>query len=570
MAYDDDRSRLGLRCVEARRLSDAAFNVQKRYIQRWQAIAEIFCPARADFTQSLTDNGAEYDALYTIQPQLALRSLSQSIGAMTRPKGVDWFKLTVEDEDLAEVDVVQRWCHDATQTMKRAVYRAGANFAAAMAESDRDYALIGNSVLRRSYNADESSLLFSCAHPRDCAWVENSEYQVDELHEKMRRPLRYFAHLFGAAALPSEWRKRLDTNPLDEVTVCRSVVPINRDSYDRTERPRTTARYASLYHAMDVKESEAAIREGFFDSFPYVVRRWARNGQSPYGESMAAQHALADGRSLNTAAMSVLKSIEWQVDPPMTAVDEAIVGEVRLEAGGVTLIDQEFARSAKGKALDRIEVGDPRDGLNYLAMTEARIDKSFYQHLLRMPEREMTAQEFMRRLRMVLRDAAPVFEPIESEYSRLMEGVLELMLRVSSQDGWGAFQPGPPEIGASRTEFEFLSALNAEQDELQRAEALEVQTQHERLLAAGSSAADYIDMDEVTRASLKGFNPKWIKKTEDVEALRQQRAQQQADRQKAEEAAMVADMALKAKPDTMRMLKQEAADAGIPTGQVRR
>lgn len=294
----------------------------------WQAQAEIFYPERADFTAEQSSGVERYEGIYTSVPQRMRRDMANNLGAMLRPRGKEWFKASVRPVTLAKGHAAKRWLETATSTQRNIVYASGANFTRAFAESDQDYVCFGNSVIRHSYNREGDGLLFQCSHMKDNAWAVNAEGVVDENHEKMQMDLRQVRQLFGVEAMPKDWLKMLDQEPHRKVVVQRCVAPIDDDQYEKGERPRADARFMSLYMACGVKEEEAGLGEGFFNWFPYLIRRWMTVSGEPYGRSPCTGVALSDARTLNVAQQALLKSIEWKVDPPKVAAHDAIIGEI--------------------------------------------------------------------------------------------------------------------------------------------------------------------------------------------------------------------------------------------------
>ena len=93
------------RVQDLRAQGDALFSRRSGIMSLWQEQAENFYPTRADFTRhdpwGYTEGRDFMDGLMTGSPVLAHRELSDQFAAMLRPKGKDWFGMTVEDERVA-------------------------------------------------------------------------------------------------------------------------------------------------------------------------------------------------------------------------------------------------------------------------------------------------------------------------------------------------------------------------------------------------------------------------------------------------------------------------------------
>lgn len=568
MAYDDtssegkkpDRDAMQMRGDKARKMAEAAFKKQAVYAPLRQAQAEIFYPERADFTMTYTDAAERYDGLATSEPSMMRQSMAQRLGAMMRPRGKHWFRVQAFPERIMEDDDAKRWCEDATNTMRNIVYSPSANFTKAMGESDHDYVTFGNAVIAHPYNTDQTGLIFTCLHLNDCAWSKNADGKVDTMHNRMRLTLRQIVQLFGLDALPREWRDEWNQGHYEvKKQLYRSVYPIGEGDFAPSERIMRTAQFHACYTAIDVdKDGTLATRQ--FKSFPFTVREWMSVSQDDYARSPCTSVALADGRTLNSAEADLLTGIELKVRAPLVARKSALEGPLALQAGSVTFVN-DYEESKQGAPVRPIDVGEPRYGMEYVERTSERIARAFFENLLTLPEGEMTAYEVSERIEMYVRDAAPVFEPMEAENAMLMDSVF---VRAMDKGAFGEVYPdgsieGLPEaLSEADIRFEFetplseaLKKLKASQfDQLVgRATAL-ISSQHPEAIAA----LDNTDWDEAWRDAMDGAAPaKWQKKKDQVEAIRAQRAAQMEQAKAEEQAMQVADTAAKANPENIRM-----------------
>jgi hypothetical protein len=545
------RGRLNERGERWLKRGNALFVEKDAFNQLFQAEAEIFYPERADFFGDRAQGDERYDGIFTSVPQRMRRDMANNLGAMLRPRGKEWFKCVARPDRLNEDKINQRWLERTTKTMRNIVYAPTANFTRAMAESDNDYVCFGNAIIRHTYNQAASGLLFTCAHLKDCAWSENHEGVVDELHERMQMTLKQAVGLFGKDNLPKEWRDNCEDHPERKVKVQRCVAPLELYEYDKTERPRKNARYLSIYMACEVDEKEAGLGEGYFNWFPYLVRRWMTVSGEAYGRSPCAGVALADARTLNVAQQALLKSVEWAVDPPKTAAHDAIIGEINLRAGAITYYDPEaMGQSPTRKAIENLESGDPRFGIELTDRLAIQIGRSFFQDLFKLPEKQMTAYEAGKWIEEYVRDAAPVFEPMEAENAQLMDGVFE---RASEK---GAFEEAPEDLQGAEVSYEFETPLSSAYRDLRNQQATQLVTDMTLQAELSPDSLDNINWDEVTRGRMQNLPTDWARDPDKVKAMRDSRAESQAEDAAKQEMAVAADMALKAKPENLKMMDE--------------
>jgi hypothetical protein len=232
------------------------------------------------------------------------------------------------------------------------------------------------------------------------------------------------------------------------------------------------------------------------------------------------------------------------------------MGEIRLDSDGVTYIDTEYLKDGKNP-IQTLEVGEPRYAVEYIDRKNQEAAIAFFMDLLVVPEREMTLGEFTQRFKIALRDAAPVFEPIESEYSLMMEGVFDLMLNAKGPaEPWGVFTPAPQEIQGAEFRYEFQTALTEAFNDLRRIEGKDAIEQYLLLKQMQDPAADNINVDQIIRDGQANLPPKWTRPEKDVAIMREERAKAAQEAEEAEQVAMVAQTAARANPENMKMAQQ--------------
>lgn len=495
-----------------------------------QAIAELFYPERADFTTRTVPGDERYWDIFDEEPMLLRRDLANQLGAMIRPRGRDWFAAKAYPRDLNEIDSVRRWCEEATETMRDVIYASGTNFTKAMAQSDNDYVAFGTAIVTHTYNRDRTGLVFTCLHPRDCAWEENSDGEIDVMHERMRLTMAQVDQL--GFVIPKEWLHRYEKDPQTEVEIRRCVYPVEySEKMEGAKGPPRAARFAVAY--LD-KESRLQLKtksgaQPYFRTWPYLVRRWMTVSGEPFGRSPCTSVALASSRMLNQAQLSVIESLEKLVNPPLMAADDSLVGEVQIRANGITFYDPTLDYGNR-KPIESLDVGRPDWGMDFVDRGHAFLARAFLQNQIQFPQidKEMTAYEASKLWEQYIRNAAPVFEPMEAENAQLMEGVFERIYDADGPDKSGGFEPPPEELEGADVKFEFETPLSEAYRRLKVDKALEADGYIMTRIQTNPGVVDLIDMDQMDRDALKAILPaKSLRKVEDVEATRAERAQKQ-------------------------------------------
>lgn len=532
-----------------------AFTRQGNWHTLCQAIAELFYPERADFTTKTVPGDERYWDIFDEEPMILRRDLSNQIGAQMRPRGRDWFMAKAYPRHLNKIEDVRIWCEEATETIRDVIYASGTNFTKAFSQSDNDYVAFGTSILTHTYNRDRTGLVFECLHPRDCAWEENADGHIDVMHERMRKTMAQIDQM--GFVIPKEWTDRYQKDPQCEVMIQRCVYPIEYFDEGGGKRPPRMARYAVKYLAPDCL-AELKTKSGaqpYFRTWPYLVRRWSTVSGEPFGRSPCTSVALATARTLNQAQLSVIEALEKLVNPPLLAPDDGIVGEVQIRANGITFYDPTLDYGSR-RPVEALEVGRPDFGMDFALERRQFLARAFLQNLIRFPQvtKEMTAFEASKLWDQYIREAAPIYEPMEQENAQLMEGVFERVMDADGPGKWGGFAE-PPDVlmeaaseGGVEIKFEFETPLSEAHKRLKLEKAMEANGYITQRLATNPDIVDLVDQDEMDSEALKAILPaKAIRKREDVASIREEKTQQRQAQQAIEMAMQAAGGAGKGK-----------------------
>jgi len=490
---------------------------------RNQHIADHFYPERADFTTAL-NQGDDFAAhLVTGYPLYVRRSLGDAICIMQRPKSLQWFKQTVRDNEWGEQTplAVRQWLEYAQSVQWRAMYDRKSNFVRSMKEGDHDFATFGQCVVSVEVNWRDTALLFRNWHLRDVAWDEDSYGQVASIHRNWEPTVREIMHRFKK--LSPRVQRLIAEQKLDERVHVRHVI-IRADEYgDKGGSPDALKRgkkhpWVSVY--LDCDEKFVMQEVGSWTRV-YALPRWQTISGSQYAMSPATLIGLPDARLLQAMTLTLLDAGERAANPPIIGVKEKIRGDLNLFPGGFTHVEADYDNRT-GRVLEPLAVdksGLPF-GLDLLDATSAAMSRAFYLDKLSMPARapEMTAYEVAQRVQEYMREAAPLFQPMEEEYTgAICELVFETLLMV------GAYGPSdrfPEELSGRDIDFEFETPIATTKDR-QKGELL---LEAVGLLAQGVESdpgvAKLLNFSTAMRDAFEGIGvpAMWMRSEDDVDA----------------------------------------------------
>ena len=506
------------------------FDSRASLMSLWQEIADNFYPQRADFT-SVRTLGTDFAAnLNSSYPLIVHRELSGAIGSTTRRKDVEWFKISVKRSELLD-NSGREWLEWATSVQRSAMYDIVANFETASGQADADWAAFGNPIISQEVNWKKTALLYRCWHPRDVAWCENEEGAVSDRHHNVRPTARWLAQQFGTEKLHPEVRRCLEPgrNPYQRINCRRIVMPA--ENYDDISNGRKLP-WVSIYLDID---NQVMIDQRPSWTPIYIIPRWQTVSGSQYAYSPAVVAGLPDARLIQAMTLTLLEAGEMAVRPPMAAAGEVIQGGIQLFAGGITQIDSSYDERL-GKPLYPIlsDSGALPFGEEMLTRKEELLSRAFYLNKLRqLPLKDdMTAYEASVWTKDYIREALPLFSPLESQYNGpLCEQTFEDLMRANA---FGPWQEIPQSIRGHDIEWKFVSPLS---DAIERQKVDHFMEAKGLLLQAAEldpAALAIMNARKAAREALAGGGTpsSWMRSETEVEAHAQQmQAQQQAQAQ---------------------------------------
>jgi len=521
MAQSAQQRKTGMSTKQLRELADHLFGKKGSLISLWQEISENFYPERADFTVKRYLGEEFASNLMSSYPILARRDMTDQVGTMLRNTNKPWFNMVASDPSREDHEA-KAWLQWATGTMRRAMYSRATLFTKATAQGDADFATFGQAVLTVRLNRNADDLIYRCWHLRDIAWMEDEDGSICAVFRRWKPSYRTLMRTFDGRNGSSVHRKVIEAaqkTPNDECECYHFMVAA--DMFDGEDKGLP---YRSIYydcaHEHEMESVAQRNRE-------YVIPRWLTVSGSQYAHSPATVAALPEARLLQSMTYTLLEAGEKIVNPPMVATEQAIRSDVALYAGGLTYVDMEYdeRNGAALRALTQDSHGMPLSQ-NMQADSRSLIAQCFYLNKLMLPQRgpEMTAYEVGQRVQEYVRNALPLFEPMEAEYNG---GICEETFAVGRQAGlFGSPFDWPKKLRGADIDFRFASPLHDAIDSQKGQKFLEMKQMLAEAVALDPSAAVVVDSVTALRDALEGVGvpTKWTRSKEDAEAILQDQA----------------------------------------------
>ena len=476
----------------------------------WQEILDYTMPRKADITFVRSKGEKRTERLFDSTAITAANLLASSLqGTLTSPS-LAWFHLKLRNQDLNEDRNIQLWLEDTARRMYDTFNDT--NFNTEVHELYLDLCSIGTAAL--FVEESDTGIHFSALHIAEYYIQENTAGKVDTLYRKYKLTARQAVQEFGEDNVGEKVKKAAGDSPEKKFNFIHAVEPT--EDYERALGKAGTK---LPFHSCHVcVEDKMKVRVGGYNEFPYLVPRWSKATGEIFGRS-PAYNALPDIKTLNKAVEIGLKAWAKAIDPPLLVQDDGVIGRVRMTPAGITVVRSDTA-------IKPLQIGANWQ-ITDMKETQLRtaIRQAYYSDQLQLQEGpQMTATEVQVRYELMQRLLGPTLGRFQSEFlNPLIERVFGIMLRA------GVLLPPPEEIGDSTIDVEYVGPLARSQ---RMEEAVGVERLYQlamNVAQADPGIMDLIDHDEAIRirATLLGVPKTILRGRDEVDEMRQMRAQQQ-------------------------------------------
>ena len=518
----------------------------------WQEILDYVMPRKADITFKRTKGEKRAEILFDSTAITASNLLAASLqGTLTSPS-LQWFSIKVRNEELMENRDVQLWLEDSSKRMYNLFNET--NFNTEVHEMYLDIVTIGTGALfveEGNGGYEKNQIHFNTMHIAEYYIQENTSGYVDTLYRRYKLSARQAVQEFGEDNLGEKVLKAAKEKPDKMFNFIHAVEPL--EDYERTMGKSDTK---LPFHSCHVcEEDKMFVRGGGYNEFPYLVPRWSKATGEIFGRS-PSYNALPDIKTLNKAVEIGLKAWAKAIDPPLLVQDDGVIGKVRMTPGGITVVRNDAA-------IKPLQIGSNWQ-ITDLKENQLRtaIRQAYYSDQLQLQDGpQMTATEVQVRYELMQRLLGPTLGRFQSEFlNPLIDRVFGLMFRAN------AFLPVPEIIRGETIDVEYVGPL-ARSQRMEEAVAVERLYQLAmQVVQLDPSIMDIIDHDEAIRmrANLLGVPKSVLRGKEEVDEMREAKAQQAAMEQQMMQQQQMAEVAQKqagiasemAKPETREIIEE--------------
>lgn len=504
----------------------------------WEEIAERVLPRQMGFVGERTAGEKRTQKIFDSRALIGLERFANVMDSMLTPRQTKWHNLKVTNPELQRERDVQNWFYEVNQRLFDYRYAPKANFSGQNTERWMSVGAFGTGCIFIDYFPGVG-IRYKNIHLKDLFFCENHQGMIDTVYRRVMMTARQMEQKFGRDKLPAKVLSRLDdpSKKEEQFEVLHCVMP--REDYDPGRADARGMPWASLYVAVDEK---APLSEGGYTSFPYAVSRYVTAPNEIYGRS-PAMTALPDIKMVNEMSKSDIRATHKLVDPPLLLNDEGMLG------GGAMKVDMRpnalnfGGVDSQGRQMIQPFQTGARVDLNESKMEQRRqsIDDAFlvtlFQILVETPR--MTATEALIRAQEKGMLLTPTMGRQQSEaLGPQIEREIDLLL---THD---LLPPMPEILIEAGGEYEII--YDSPMSRMQRAEELVgVQRTMELLTPFANIDPTVLDIFHPDRlaqltAEVSGVPNPVIRTDEEIQQLRQGRAQQQQQQQVVDAAQPIA------------------------------
>lgn len=501
----------------------------------WRELADYILPRRYKWliTPNQGNRGSPInqriiDSTGTLAARVTAAGL---LSGMTSPTST-WFRLTIDDAELAEYWEVKVWLDEVARRMRAVL--AESNFYNTLATMYGDLVIFGTAPMLIYEDYENVINCFNtCAGEYYLA--NGKRGNVDTFYREFVQTTSQVVAEFGLENCSPTVQQAVKTGGAGrsrEIIVCHAIEP--NDRYVEGLPGLAGMAYREVFWEYG-STKERVLRVRGYNEAPFVAPRWDVVGNDAYGRS-PGMDALGDIKQLQVEQKRKAQAIDKMVNPPLIA-DVALKNEpASVLPGGVTYVPQ-VANGVGFKPAYEVKP-DLQHMVADIQEVQNRIKVTFFNDLFQMwanmegvqPRNEL---EIMERKGEKLIQIGSVIERFG------VEALDPALTRIYNVMGRARLlPPAPKELQGRHVKVEYVSMLAQAQKATMTTGIEQLASFIGRIGAAVPEAMDNADWDDMIQkyAEFLGTSPTNVRPFADVLKMRKSRAQEK-------QAAMAVQMA---------------------------
>jgi len=523
---------------------------QERYgwDDMWQQIADNMV-GRRDISVIRTPGSRRMSEIHDITALLSGELLAGALHSLMTNSASKWFRLGVEDPELADHPDVRLWIDEIAQPqLYNAINRPEAGFNPQMHEVYFNLTLFCTAAVSIEEEIGRG-VVFSARPLKEVYIAEDPFGRVDTVFRNVRMTARQ-AKLRWEDRAPKKARELVTKDkPEEKVDLLQVIRPndeIKPGRLDFTGMP-----FSSFY--IDPNEKDMIDVGGFWE-MPIMVSRWSKDAGERYGRGPGIT-ALADAKMLNAMWKTIIKGAQKQVDPPMLMDNDGVLSQLRTSPGSVNI--QEATSLRENSVRPLLTQGRPDLGIDLVNRKQQNIQSAFHSEVLPLFNSPyMTATQVLELVQQAQRFLSPILGRLQSE---LLEPMIQRVFGIELRAG--RLHPIPDVLANQNIQVEYISPIARAQKASDVSAIIETFQVAAELEQVTPGVIDNLDPDLAIReiADAKGVPVSLVRDAEVVAGIRENQRRLAEENKRKQEMLEGADAASKLIPAIASAEQQAAA-----------
>ncbi|EMX0849488.1 phage tail protein [Pluralibacter gergoviae] len=492
----------------------------------WRELSDFINPRGSRFlTSDVNRNERRNTKIVDPTGSIANRILSSGMMSGITSPARPWFKLATPDPDMMDFGPVKVWLETVQRRMNDVFNKSNLYQSLPVLYSSLGtYGTAAMAVLD-----DGQDVIRTMPFPIGSYHLANSARgSVDTCVRQFSMTVRQLVMEFGLDNVSASVRGMWDNGSYEQwMEVNHCIMPnINRDTGKLNSKNKPVR---SVYFETG-GDSESVLRESGFDEFPIMAPRWEVNGEDVYASSCPGMLALGQVKALQKEQIRKAQLIDKATNPPMVAPSSLRNQRVSLLPGDVTYLDVMSGQDGFKPAY--LVNPNTSDLLADINDTRQIINSAYFVDLFMMLQnintRSMPVEAVIEMKEEKLLMLGPVLERLNDEcLNPLIDRTFSIMARKN-------MLPEPPDVlQGMPLRIEYISVMAQAQKSIGLSSLSQTVGFISQLAQVRPEALDKLDVDQAIDAfsEMSGVSPTVIVPQEQVQDIRQQRAQQQQQQQ---------------------------------------
>ena len=287
------------------------------YDSHCREISERVLPRQSDFWggAASTPGAKRTDKIYDSAGEIALTKFAAVMEALLTPQTQQWSKKKAKDEALNQVHSVKLWFEQVNKIVSSARRSPATRFHTMAHEFYMSLGAFGTAAMFID-KAPNGPLLYKTCHIGQIYFAENAWGVIDTVHREIELSARQATQKFKRERLPSKIIMAAEKTPDAKFTFVHCVKP--NEERQAGKKDYSGMPWASYYFPL---QDPVVVDEGGYNSFPWAISRYVTAPSEIYGRS-PAMTALPDIKILNEAMKTTHRMWHNAIDPPWLTGDE--------------------------------------------------------------------------------------------------------------------------------------------------------------------------------------------------------------------------------------------------------